>query len=81
MVRERLSVMLTALRQQVQRSQALHRQTADVLRTLAAMEERIARQHDEMAAVSTRHAEKYQRFADDARAAAQRVRARLHGRP
>lgn len=74
---ERLPAILAGVRQQVEQSQTLCRQAASVIGSLAATAERIARQHDQMAAVSTKHAERYRRLADDARAAAQRARAIL----
>ncbi len=78
---ERLAARLISVRQQMERSKMLRRQAAAMIEAMAAAEERIARQHDHMAAVSARHADKYRRFADDARAAAQRARAILRNRP
>ncbi|MGE5288679.1 MAG: hypothetical protein ACM3ML_16065 [Micromonosporaceae bacterium] len=77
---ERLTAILAGLRQQIEQSQTLRRQAVAVIGALAATEERIARQHDRLAALSAKNADKYRRFAADARAAAQRARAILRNR-
>lgn len=66
--------LLADLRQEIERSKAIRRNAHAVLAAIAATEEEIARQQDKMAAEWPHNADKYQEFADKARARAQRIR-------